>query len=154
MAHCCAVDTEEIAVRKSLLVPLAIAAVLLAGCSSGDHAADATPTSAVPIAQETPVEAPVIDVDPEKYRQTWPNQYEDTSCATYGNGMTAKERWVAAADMLTAARSDSGSNEALPEDSMVDEFESGIDEVCAANPDLTLALAAAGLYESDTGFQP
>lgn len=81
-----------------------------------------------------------------KYTQTWKPHYDKTSCRDFQQLMTKHERWVAAADMLSAARSDAGIVDALPSDSAVTEFAVGIDTVCTANQKLTIAEVAAGLY--------
>ena len=92
-----------------------------------------------------------IQVPEGKYTQTWKPHYDKTSCKDYQHVMTPHERWVAAADMLVAARS-TITNEVFPPDPLVDGYAEGIDMVCTANPKFNIALAAAGLYAQDERF--
>lgn len=67
--------------------------------------------------------------------------------------MTDDQQWVAAADMLTGARSADGGDD-LPSDSLVDEFQAGVTEACVI-PSMKLAEIGAGLYLTErTRFRP
>ncbi len=137
-----------------------IALFALAACSSNDPASSSEATAAPVASASSPSNTSSATPDPldkalaeGKYTQTWKAHYDVTSCHAYQQVMTPHERWVAAADMLSAARTGSGINEVLPPDPLVDGFAEGIDMVCTANPKFTIALAAAGLYTDDRRFQ-
>jgi len=66
--------------------------------------------------------------------------------------MDGEQQWVAAADMLTASRSVDGAED-LPPDSMVDEFNAGISNVCVIGS-MALNEAAVGLYLTEPRFAP
>ena len=61
--------------------------------------------------------------------------------------MTERQRWVAAADMLTSARNKRDGGSGLPPDALVTLFESDITEGCSADvKGLTVAETAVGVY--------
>jgi len=131
-----------------------IALFALAACSSSDAASSGDATAAPIASASSAAPDPMDEALPEgKYTQTWKARYDVTSCHAYQQVMTPHERWVAAADMLSAARTGSGIDEVLPPDPLVDGFAEGIDMVCTANPKFSIALAAAGLYTDDPRFQ-
>lgn len=129
-----------------------VALIALSSCSSSEPAAVPDPVASASVATPSPSDSPV-KVPEGKYTQTWKPRYDETSCKAYQTVMTPHERWVAAADMLSAARASSGINELLPPDPLVDGFAEGIDMVCIANPTFNIALAAAGFYTDDIRFQ-
>lgn len=95
--------------------------------------------------------APCAAAD-DKYTQTWPTPYDQTTCTQFLNQMTAKQRWVMAADMLTNARN-LNQDVGLPPDSMVTEFEKGLENACVI-ASMTMTDAAVGLYMTEPSFQP
>ncbi len=96
--------------------------------------------------------APQAAADDDKYTQTWPTPYGQTTCAQFLNDMTAKQRWVMAADMLTNARN-LRANAGLPSDSMITEFEGGLANVCVIDS-MTMTDAGVGLYMTEPRFHP
>lgn len=96
--------------------------------------------------------APASWADDDKYTQTWPTPYSQTTCSQFLSKMTAKQRWVMAADMLTSARNmkeDAG----LPSDAMVAEFEGGLDTACVIGT-MTMDEVGVGLYMTEPRFYP
>lgn len=89
-----------------------------------------------------------------RYDQTWTKSYKTTTCAEWRTSMTAKERFVAAADMLGGARKANGADSLQP-DSLTRQFQAEIDAGCEPIGTLTIADAAVGVYliENDT-FAP
>ncbi|MDO9485682.1 MAG: hypothetical protein Q7K25_06445 [Actinomycetota bacterium] len=136
--------------KKLLTVPIALGALLLAGCSSSESASDPAPSASV--VQDVPSDQPVTDPEVDKYEQTWTTPYDQTPCGDYTLGMTEKERWVAAADMLLASRSDAGISDELPPDAMVDEFKASLALACSANEDVELAVAGAAVFSGEPEF--
>jgi hypothetical protein len=57
----------------------------------------------------------------DKYTQTWPKPYDQTTCLEYRTKMTPNQAWVMAADMLTGARNMERKT-GLPPDAMVSDF--------------------------------
>jgi hypothetical protein len=89
-----------------------------------------------------------------KYEQTWPKGYSRTSCDEWLHDMSSDQRFAAAADMLTGARNKGDGGTGLPPDSMIEEFEAGIDNVCV-EPTMSLTGAGAGLYLTERSrFRP
>lgn len=74
--------------------------------------------------------APSPSPSADKYTQTWAADYESTSCAQFLDEMTPRERWTAAANLLSAVRNSGGITPALPADDMVDAFESAMENAC------------------------
>jgi len=64
--------------------------------------------------------APTAGAD-DKYTQTWPKPYSQTTCDDYQTQMTEKQAWVMAADMLTGARN-MDEETGLPSDALVSDF--------------------------------
>lgn len=115
--------------RTAWLVAVA-AVVALTGCSTG-------PTT----------------VAPDKYKQTWATPYDSTTCTDYTTQLTASQRWAAAADMLTGARSRDGAKE-MPSDELVTTFMGGIDTACVVET-MTITDVAVGLYLTERArFEP
>jgi hypothetical protein len=77
--------------------------------------------------------APTIGAEPDddKYTQTWPKPYSQTTCLEYRTEMTANQAWVMAADMLTGAR------DKLPSDAMASDFAKQMFTAC--EPDIAAA---------------
>ena len=98
-------------------------------------------------------DADVADTTVSKYTQTWSKQYSDTSCAEWNTDLTGQQQFAAAADMLTSARNKIDDGTGLPADSLIQEFERGITNVCV-EPTMTLADAAVGLYATESRFHP
>ncbi|KLI07497.1 hypothetical protein ACT17_23380 [Mycolicibacterium conceptionense] len=88
----------------------------------------------------------------DKYTQTWPTPYDQTTCKQFLGQMTAKQRWAMAADMLTGARN-MKSKTGLPSDSMVTEFEGGLETACVIDT-MTMTDVGAGLYMTEPRFHP
>jgi hypothetical protein len=89
------------------------------------------------------------------YEQTWKQGYGETTCREWLVEMNSHERFVAAADMLVAARRVDGADD-LPADSLIRTFEMSIGQVCAADAEgiLTIAEVAASLYTLSDDFKP
>jgi hypothetical protein len=105
--------------------------------------------AALGVAAGAPV-AGATDID--KYTQTWSQPYAQTTCAQFLTEMTESQRWVMAADILTAARNmkqDTG----LPPETLVTEFEQGLESGCVID---TTAMTDAGLtlYLTEPRYQP
>ena len=146
--------------RRITVVTLAATALFTLGACSIPDTPSSSAASASSEAESMPDDTtgqpkPVgSDAVPEsKYTQTWTRRYDKTSCKQYQSVMTPHQRWVAAAEMLTAARQQAGSNEIVAPDALVDGFAEGIDMACTANRKFNIALAAAGLYAEDVRFQ-
>lgn len=90
--------------------------------------------------------------EPGKYDQTWSKQYSDTTCDDWTGEMDDHQQWVAAADMLSGARSADG-EDGLPSDSMITEFQGGITTACVV-PTMAFNEVAAGLYVTEPRFRP
>ena len=103
-----------------------VAALICAGCSP-------KPTSTAP----------------DKYTQTWPKGYSETTCTEWTNKMTDQQKFAAAADMLTGARNKGDGGSGLPPDSLIQRFAADVGEGCsvAATADgLSVADAAVSVY--------
>lgn len=94
--------------------------------------------------------ASATDID--KYTQTWSTPYAETTCAAFMTQMTDMQRWVLAADVLTAARN-TKQNTGLPSDSMITEFEQGLESVCDVDS-MVMTDAGRGLYMTEPRYQP
>lgn len=70
--------------------------------------------------------------------------------------MSDRQRWAAAADMLTGARKrDGAGDDALPDDGQVDDFVAAVSRVCGAAPSTSVAEAGAGVYVTEgSRFNP
>jgi hypothetical protein len=88
-----------------------------------------------------------------KYTQTWPQIYSETTCADWLNELTAGQQFAASADMLAGARNKGDGGTGLPPDSMIDEFSSGISNVCVEST-MAITDAAVGLYLTEPRFHP
>ena len=76
--------------------------------------------------------APPAGADPDdKYTQTWPKPYGQTTCLDYRTKMTGQQGWVMAADMLTNARNTTKKT-GLPPDAMVSDFAAQMLTACVA----------------------
>ena len=94
------------------------------------------------------------DDGPGKYEQTWSKSYGRTKCREWLNAMDPHQRFVAAADMLVGAQSADGGDD-LPDDDLIREFTSGLDNVCPVNVQGSLAETAAALYLTEQArFRP
>lgn len=88
-----------------------------------------------------------------KFEQTWSKSYGSTTCSDFGGTMTADQRRVAAADMLTGARNQDG-GKTLPSDDLIRTFMGAIDNACV-QPTMTITDVAVGVYLTDRArFQP
>ncbi len=83
--------------------------------------------------------------EPDKYAQTWPQRYSDTTCSEWLDSMSEPQRFAAAADMLVGARSRDGSR-TLPDDSVITSFQGDIGEACTASRPLAITEVAATIY--------
>lgn len=94
------------------------------------------------------------DGSSDKYKQTWPKNYSATTCAEFKTKMTEHQRWVTAADMLSAARSKDDASADMPADSLVDTFESGLNNACVIDSE-NMAEMGATLYLTERStFRP
>jgi hypothetical protein len=84
---------------------------------------------------------------PGKYEQTWRTSYASTTCADWQRELDGHERWVAAGDMLTAARSD----DVRPSDDLIDSFAKFIASDCTeiSPPTRSIAAVAAQIYAEE-----
>lgn len=89
------------------------------------------------------------------YEQTWRQSYGETDCREWRLEMNDHERFVAAADMLLAARRADGAGD-LPPDDLIRSFQAAIADVCEADTEgiVTIAEVAAGTYTLSTDFAP
>ena len=84
-----------------------------------------------------------------KYEQTWPKNYDQTTCTEFNEQMTAQQKFAAAADMLTSARNKGDGGTGLPSDELIRQFQDDINEACsiqATADTLTLADTGASIY--------
>lgn len=88
----------------------------------------------------------------DKYTQTWGTPYNKTTCSQFLHDMTEQQRWVMAADMLTGARN-LDQKTGLPSDSMVTEFEGGMETACVIDT-MAMTDVGAGLYMTEPRFHP
>ena len=131
--------------KHTFLVPTAIAALALTGCSWNASSQDSTP---VPSASASSSSDFKSLPDTDKYHQSWRKQYEVTSCDEFLQSMTAQEQWVTSADMLTAARGELDGADGLPPDALVDDFTAGLQKECQTSSPKSIAAAGATLYSS------
>ncbi len=89
----------------------------------------------------------------DKYKQTWTRSYSDTTCSQWLHVMSSQQRFAGAADILTAARNEVDGGTGLPSDALINEFASGLDNVCVV-PSMTVTDAAFGLYKTEPTFWP
>ncbi|MDR6613603.1 hypothetical protein [Leifsonia sp. 1010] len=125
--------------RRSHLIAVATTAVLalgLVGCSSSSHEALS--------GDETSI---------DKYTQTWPKQYSDTTCEDWNNQMTPAQQFAAAADILSSARDKLDGGTGVAPDDLIRQFQSGITNVCVIDS-MTLTDASYGLYATEARFHP
>lgn len=84
-----------------------------------------------------------------KYTQTWSKSYADTTCAEWNSAMTDRQRFAAAADMLTGARNKGDGGSGLPPDSLIVRFQTDVSQGCsvpATADQLSVADAGAAVY--------
>ena len=84
---------------------------------------------------------PSQTVAASKYDQTWPADYNVTTCADWSGKMTEHQRFVAAGDQVFGARK-SWDVQALPSDALISKFESAMTVACASEPTLTIVDAS------------
>lgn len=96
--------------------------------------------------------APAAAAEDDKYTQTWSTPYGQTTCAQFLSEMTAKQRWVMAADMLTNVRN-MNQETGLPSDALITEFEGGLNTVCVIGT-MTMDDVGVGLYMTEPRFHP
>ncbi|GHA01387.1 hypothetical protein ACFOOM_12195 [Streptomyces echinoruber] len=155
---------------RTALTAIAILAATLSACGSSDSDSKSVPTKAATTeATEAPVpssaapettapaeEAPKLSPTtekPDKYEQTWKRPYSNTTCGDFLSGMNGHERWVTAADMLSAARrSDGGSG--LPADSEITRFQKDMSAACEGSADAKVTEIGAALYLMDPTYKP
>ena len=90
----------------------------------------------------------------DKYKQTWSKTYASTTCQEWKSAMSDKQQWVAAADMLTAARNKKDGGNGLPPDALVTTFQGGITTSCVV-PSAKVAEIGAALYLTERAqFRP
>jgi hypothetical protein len=79
--------------------------------------------------------------------QTWTKNYGETTCAEWNGRMTEHERYVAAADILTSARTYDGGT-GLPPELLLRRFQGDVTEACSAAlaENLTVAEVGATVY--------
>jgi len=82
----------------------------------------------------------------EKFNQTWPTGYGQTTCQQWLAEMTSAQKFVAAADMLVGARSHDDENAGLPSDSLIRSFENDIGQGCEPIATMTISDAAVSIY--------
>lgn len=127
--------------KKIEIIALAVVAVVVAVFAL------ASTTSKSGVSSSAPAPSRSTSSGNDKFTQTWPKSYGSTTCNDWLNTMTEKQKFVAAADLLTQARSNDGGS-GLPPDSMTATFASGITTVCVV-PTMTMPDAAAGLYVTE-----
>lgn len=89
----------------------------------------------------------------DKYTQTWEKDYSETTCDDWNDLMSNKQQWAASADILSAARDKIDGGTGVAPDELIDEFQSGITNVCIV-PTMTLTDASYGLYTTEPRFHP
>lgn len=67
--------------------------------------------------------------------------------------MSPAQQFAGAADILTSARNKIDNGTGMPSDSLIEEFEAGITEVCVI-PSMTITEATYGLYTTEPRFHP
>lgn len=90
----------------------------------------------------------------DKYTQTWSTSYGETDCSAFLGEMTSKQRWAAAADMLTSARNKMHGGTGLPADSDITRFESDMSTACTGQSQTLITETAVLLYQMDPSYAP
>ncbi len=103
------------------------AVVALTGCG-GDASTDAGERTAV-----------------SRYQRTRTTSYGDTTCEQWQSAMANRQRFAAAADMLTAAWNKGDRGTGPPPDRLILAFVAGIGDACAVEPSMSLAEVGGGL---------
>lgn len=145
--------------HRALFVLLAIAALLVGGCSEDSHPPgdpssvaslnDSTDTAEVPRTDDEGTVEPEPEPEPaDKYDQTWPKSYGKTTCAEWNSEMASTQQWTAAADMLAGTRNKGDGGTGLPDDALVAEFQGGITTACVVDSHL-ITEVAVGVYLTD-----
>lgn len=136
---CCSDDQLALAHRSIAPLLSALIAVFCGACT--------------PAADEARSTAATRTIGP--YEQTWRQSYGETDCREWRLEMDDHERFVAAADMLLAARRADGAGD-LPPDDLIRSFQAAIADVCEADTEgiVTIAEVAAGIYTLSTDFAP
>lgn len=80
----------------------------------------------------------------DDYTQTWAKSYSATTCEEWAGSMTADQRRVAAADMLTGARNKGDGGTGLPSTSLIATFQSGVSTACSAAGASSLSISEVG----------
>lgn len=110
---------------STVLLPVLIGlAVLAGGCSSGTGAGSG----------------------PGKFDQTWTKKIGNTTCGDWRGSMNQHEKFVAAADMLTSSRTADGGKEAVPPDSLINDFAAKISTACEPDAHQGVSDIAATVY--------
>jgi hypothetical protein len=84
-----------------------------------------------------------------KYDQTWSKSYSETSCAEWTGSLTARQRFAAAADMLSAARNKGDGGTGLPPEELIDRFADDVTQGCSGEATAatqTVAQTGALIY--------
>jgi len=84
--------------------------------------------------------------DGDRYVQSWPQDYAQTTCEEWLGEMTDAQQWAAAADMLAAARNDRDGGEGVPDDYLISLFQEDVTEGCRASGQVSVADAGAVVY--------
>jgi hypothetical protein len=101
----------------------------------------------------SPKHEATVNALPDKYTQTWSKSYSETTCDDWKGSMTDSQQFAAAADILTSARNKIDGGSGLPPDSLINEFQAGVTNVCVA-PSMTITDATYGLYTTEPRFHP
>jgi hypothetical protein len=126
--------------RAALLIVLGL---LLAGCSSYQPPARATP--------QVPAVAPVDISD----TGTWGKSLASTDCADFTSKMTPTEQFIVSRVLLAMARMTTVPSAAPPTDDLVGRFRQGLANQCGQQgSDYLLVLAEAHVYASDKTYEP
>lgn len=88
-----------------------------------------------------------------KYTQTWPKAYDRTTCDEWSGEMSGRQKWAAAADMLTAARNKGDGGTGLPGDSLITEFQGAVTTACVV-PTMSITEVGVGIYLTEPRFRP
>jgi len=102
--------------RSVLLAALTGLTVLASGCAGGTGAASSPATSS-----------------PGKFDQTWAKKIGDTTCRDWNKSMKKHDKFVAGADMLVSMQGADGGKDALPDDSLINDFAADIGTACKAD---------------------
>ena len=106
------------------VVAVVMAPVLLVGCGSISSSSSST----------------------DKFKQTWPTAYAQTTCAQWLSEMTSAQQFAAAADMLVGAQSTDDKSATLPSDSLIESFAGDVSEGCQPMASMKITDAAIGVY--------